>query len=341
MEALGGSDLLWNVLGTALGFVTVMLILSLIVTVMVQFLQSLFRIRARNLVHGLNAALNAVEIKADDREEITNDLTVSPLAKTAKLVKPRITYIPRQELHDKLTDHKLVPPDKVKKVMDSFARAETYISKRFLLVSRFFSFASAFLVAFFFQVSAIDLLHDLATDAEMREAAATAAEVWVDRAPDEIAAVFSYDEVNKQALDTLKARHPDYAAQIDAAAGAGGDHWAVETQLMAGLTADSVAERGAIIEEYRSLLDEYHSGNIAAALQGAREMQGSLGAFNIQFMGEGWDYYSGLGHWLGILMTAILLSMGAPFWFKMLQEVMALRDLLGPSKKQKEAETSG
>ena len=41
------------------------------------------------------------------------------------------------------------------------------------------------------------------------------------------------------------------------------------------------------------------------------------------------------GNLLGVLMTAALLSLGAPFWFQMLHQLSGLRDALSPEKDSK------
>ena len=38
-------------------------------------------------------------------------------------------------------------------------------------------------------------------------------------------------------------------------------------------------------------------------------------------------------HWLGWLLTAMAVSLGAPFWFQMLQKLSGLRDALSPEEK--------
>ena len=51
-----------------------------------------------------------------------------------------------------------------------------------------------------------------------------------------------------------------------------------------------------------------------------------------------YDYYlsldvSSLYNWLGIIFSAILISLGAPFWFNRLRDVVSLRDKLSSIKK--------
>jgi hypothetical protein len=65
-----------------------------------------------------------------------------------------------------------------------------------------------------------------------------------------------------------------------------------------------------------------------------------LDVFGIEFWSKGSDYYVDRStddwdwHWdaiIGVLLTAILLTFGAPFWFEQLRNLAALRDLRAPS----------
>ncbi|NVK42728.1 MAG: ABC transporter permease [Oceanospirillaceae bacterium] len=62
------------------------------------------------------------------------------------------------------------------------------------------------------------------------------------------------------------------------------------------------------------------------------EIQPSLQALQFEITPESWpNYYfslqfSSLSHWLGIIFSSILISLGAPFWFNRLKDVASLRD---------------
>lgn len=42
------------------------------------------------------------------------------------------------------------------------------------------------------------------------------------------------------------------------------------------------------------------------------------------------------GTWLGWLITAVAISLGAPFWFDMLNKIMVVRSTVKPREKSKE-----
>jgi hypothetical protein len=56
----------------------------------------------------------------------------------------------------------------------------------------------------------------------------------------------------------------------------------------------------------------------------------ALSSIDITPLRDGWKYRD---HWLGMLITVILLSLGAPFWFEMLRNILRLGDIFDPDTK--------
>jgi hypothetical protein len=83
------------------------------------------------------------------------------------------------------------------------------------------------------------------------------------------------------------------------------------------------------------LLDEgtrARQQSVAAAGESAEEQ---LKAYGIRFWGDKRYYVNDKGHlrWeaiVGVLMTGILMSFGAPFWFNQLRYLASLRDVKAP-----------
>jgi len=76
-----------------------------------------------------------------------------------------------------------------------------------------------------------------------------------------------------------------------------------------------------------------------AAEQSQTQIEHNLIALNFAIEPATWyDYYlsldvSSLFNWLGIIFSSILISLGAPFWFNRLRDVVSLRDKLSSIKK--------
>lgn len=65
----------------------------------------------------------------------------------------------------------------------------------------------------------------------------------------------------------------------------------------------------------------------------SKEFFPALGAL----LGDSWNLlYS---HWLGWLITALAIALGAPFWFDTLNRVMVIRSTVKPDEKSKEQES--
>jgi hypothetical protein len=58
--------------------------------------------------------------------------------------------------------------------------------------------------------------------------------------------------------------------------------------------------------------------------------------FNIELWQEGWVFYKSTDNWLGVLLTVILLTLGAPFWYNILCTLVNLKDQLQPKSEKKE-----
>ena len=69
-------------------------------------------------------------------------------------------------------------------------------------------------------------------------------------------------------------------------------------------------------------------------------MTSRLAKFDVKPWKHGWAFYQNSSNLFGILITAILLSFGAPFWFEWLGRLLKLRDVLSPGDKVKEPQES-
>ena len=68
------------------------------------------------------------------------------------------------------------------------------------------------------------------------------------------------------------------------------------------------------------------------------QIQPQLSALMFEITPEQWPQYyfslniATIGHWLGIIFSSILISLGAPFWFNRLRDMASLRDNLSKAK---------
>src|SRR5258708_37434374 len=90
--------MLSNIVGTLLAFVTIMLMLSLIVTSLVQFTQATLRLRGRNLLFGIGALIkqHAPHAKppGDKTSPLRNDPHLAVAARVLNKVDASLKYLP-------------------------------------------------------------------------------------------------------------------------------------------------------------------------------------------------------------------------------------------------------
>jgi len=143
----------------------------------------------------------------------------------------------------------------------------------------------------------------------------------------------SYEESLEEALRTLQERHPELAEQLEQASGIGGSRAEIIGELRQILARETPDRRKAVVDEYGRILNELHAAQAGHALGETRRLMDALARFSIAPWAEGWAYYTGpdrFENWVGVALTALLLSLGAPFWFNMLRSLANLRDQMQP-----------
>ena len=349
-------NLLFDMLGILIGFAGVMFTLSLLVTALTQAVVNGFNIRARNLNVGLEAFLKNALGKETEKTTRKNLVKFNDLAKNEPLRIPWLskiggdkkkksskkdicstTWIDWREMETLLGD--IGDAKKMKEIKMWFQRMEKEMSKRFQSWSRHIALICALLVAFAFQVSTPQLLKKLSTDSQYRTRTVLAAEQLVNEQKQNYEQSVQYRHVTATALDQLQDKHPD-CLQLEEVSGIDKTRDDLLSEIK--LVLEDHPNRETIVGDYESLLDRLYLQGFERALQNTRELADSLARFDIGFWSQGWDYYRNIGNFVGVLVTAIFIAMGAPFWFNTLQNLLSLRDALAPqkSKKKKRPEES-
>lgn len=343
-------NLLFDMLGILIGFTGIMFTLSLLVTALTQAVTGTFNLRAKNLNIGLEAFLKNTldkETEKTIRKKLVkfNDLAESPPlripwlskiggGKKKKSSKKDIcstTWIDWREMEALLED--IGDAKKMKEIKMWFQRMEKEMSKRFQSWARHIALICAFLVAFAFQVSTPQLLKKLSTDSQYRTRAALAAEQLVNEQKQNYEQSVQYRHVTATALDQLQDKYPD-CLQLEEVSGIDKTRDDLLSEIK--LVLEDHPNRETIVEDYKSLLDLLYLEGFERAIQNTRKFTDSLARFDIGFWSQGWGYYRGnLENFFGVLVTAIFIALGAPFWFNTLQNLVSLRDALAPQKPKK------
>lgn len=372
--------MLSQVLGVLIAFVTVILLLSMVVTGLVQATQAVLRLRSRNLQQGVAALLEKYSgggrSGSEYRGHAAQVLNAPNLAvlekvdqggsKLRRFLGPKVSWAEPAELAAAVAavaGHLAHTPGGVPRaaaapaegtavagtpgvgapvaIEQDVKRMEPALSKRFQLIIRLWTIFWSFVVAVLFQVSTPELLSSFtggtrstqpyvgATDKVLALGTEAGLAVGID---DD-----AYENAANQALSSLARKFPQDADQI-AQAGVGGTTKADLKDELSDVLHD-VSDRDTVLREYEVLLDDLTATRATSGARTSEAAEAQLEAFGIRFWGQGASYYrdplQGL-RWaaiIGVLMTGILMSFGAPFWFKQLQFLASLRDQRAPKAK--------
>jgi hypothetical protein len=294
--------MLSDVLAALVAFVSVVLLLSMIVTAMVQATQSVLRLRARNLLKGVGTLLRNHELttatgRMDVRAVASKVLNDDAVALIDKVAKP-----------DSFMRHGLLGPKVSWAEPAALAKAIRTVTRTEPVV--------------------VPVVVPAAAAAAPAVAPATAAKPGVDELQLEI-----------EAMEPGWRKRFQYFVRIITIA------WAV---VVAGGFQVSAPTLFSALSQERALAEQIAKGNadIVRFASSSGEPDAALAktaakldVFGIQFWKKGSDFYvdRSKGDWdlrwdaiIGVLLTAILLTFGAPFWFEQLRNLAALRDLRSP-----------
>lgn len=91
------------------------------------------------------------------------------------------------------------------------------------------------------------------------------------------------------------------------------------------------------LDRLEEMLRKYAARSDGARLQGSkdsrrepRDVVSELGRLEVRPWPHGPSFYADPANCVGVLMTTVLLTLGAPFWFNMLKYAANLRDMLKP-----------
>lgn len=341
--------MLMDILGIVIALSVVMLLLSLIVTSLGQVTQATLRLRARNLRYGLATALNHEVEKPDAKSllEASSILNASdgaalrrlsnPTGLMARILVPRVSWMDAEGL--RVAMNAITPMDEndkpkqgksdIEKTVAYFEKLDKPLRKRFESMMRGVSLFWALVVAAIFQVSTPALIQQLSIDPVLRAQYMAAAPGVMEVASRQIESSQDYADIYQDALATLQQRHPelgDIIATLDTAS-----EYPEGLAEQLSETIEDNDSRALIVAELEALLQAGLIKQRDLALANTREVAGQLSVLNITPLRHGWEFFTAkdvaVQNWLGILITTILLTLGAPFWFDTLKNAVAWRDL--------------
>ena len=325
-----------------IGFIVVLLGVSLIIMILTQILSWLLNLRGRNLKKGIEILFENTD---KDLKVISKSISKAVLShplitdawfrpgyfKLASTIRPnelinilRIVADSGNEEWQQTLKAKLTSIEKNVKLW--FDNSMDRVTQNFIGKTRLFTVLFSFLIAFTLQIDAFRLFEKISSDAELRAKLVTGADIMLKRADD----VFGSSEISSpyvDAVNKLKAevtnlksidKPPSFKSRKE------GKEW-----LAKKLAGNDKAEE--ILKRYNDLVDNNIKNSISGLKEQAISIKKILDSTKLQLIP---DPYPGLGYpfkgrqFLGILIMAGLLSLGAPFWFNSLKTLSALRPVL-------------
>jgi hypothetical protein len=352
-----------NNLDTVIAFAVVMLLLSLLVTALVQAVIATLGLRGSNLVDGVSRLLRQADPAFDKQiaKEISKKVLKHP--SVAQTFRRATTAISKDELIKLLNDVAGHPPPglsptAVKHLKDYLAKGVPGIgamqqaivdidrwfdavmirnTERFVARTRLVTVIIAVIAAGGLHVDALRIFNQLRTNDEVRMRLVQGLDNWQKQAegilgkvPVGTSAVQA--TIGELSLTTLPQIPADLVTQSQ------GESWLQKTLPRAEFEKAAVVYRKHYANESQKTRDEY-----LEAGQHVKTELANLPLTIVPMPLPGFDYFDWIRmdnekdtgqiaaaklHLLGTLITILLLSLGAPFWFNTLRNLATLRPMV-------------
>lgn len=220
-----------------------------------------------------------------------------------------------------------------------FHRMEEESSGRFGVTMKAMSTIWAVVITLLFQLNAIQLVRDLSTDQALRARAAGVA-LQLEENGDQRIEKAVFPDIVEIALEDLAEAHPDVAERLEEVSGVGATQARVRSEIRQVLRDQPDLET--ILESWDEIVRDLRFSEAKESAKLTRDQLDELARLNITVA-------SSLGEWMeplwerplytfiGLLATALLLTLGAPFWFEQLRNLGNVRDTFADFRKQPQA----
>jgi len=386
----GGDKMSLEYVNIVFAFAVVMLLLSLVITIAVQIIVTVFGIRGRNLIWGVTKVLERSPTLKNKAREIADAAlhhpAVTPTKFTATAIgsKELIAVLHdlataenesldatlKKELKDVLDEtipletrayaetlareFKALFPTEAEKMNEvlNLVKKKTLKLKsnfegwfdtvmnrttdRFVIHTRIFTIVFAILLAGGLQIDSLELIKTLSTDVALRNALIKSADRTLDRAGE----ILLSKSIPVEALESVRDKFEALKAKTIP------NTLATRNDGLAWLTSE-LAESGKLAEIKEAYLKEFDRltpQRLERLGKYMLEVKDQVEVSSLVFLPGSWSAYLNSwkkigGHIPGIILSALLLSLGAPFWFNALRSIATLRTILaGKTDPSKSAE---
>lgn len=331
--------MLLDILGIIIGFVTIVLLLSILVTAIVQTAANLMRRRNKALVLGVTETDIAQAIEKlrgqIDKNDANADKLIDLVVATVSAPKTdaRVTWLEDKDVITPLVEAK-VPESGVAVARHVLDHTRRVMEDKYLQWSRGLTVAASIIVALWFGASAPELLERLRTDTTFRARAEAMGEQLAKQTPEEYKSILG-GAPGLRARTRFLELHPKYTEQLGALRF---EALAVDDLVANFETAiDSEPNRDQLAQEFRRIVEKELALESERSLDAAKRSMSDLASIGIEPL-QDFSYYFEKNaadkttfRWdrlFGVLFMAVLMSFGAPMWYRVLRELVGLKDAL-------------
>jgi hypothetical protein len=209
-------------------------------------------------------------------------------------------------------------------------------AQRFVMHTRLWTVIFSFVLAFALHLDAFRLLTQLSTDAELRARLVASADVLTRKA-DEVLPPATAAATHLAAMKELIRAHPKELGALPEPAGFT-DLDGAKAWLTAELQTAGISDAKPWLTQYESTLAQEPLRTSAANLRSILDDKLKFQLIPDPYPQPFYNYWtpSWLHLW-GVIASAALLSLGAPFWFNMLKTLSNLRPVVAHKEKQESA----
>jgi hypothetical protein len=142
--------------------------------------------------------------------------------------------------------------------------------------------------------------------------------------------VLSHQEITDLGLSQMSVSHPELDTLLEQVCAPDNTQESIVREFRTVLTKAEVDGVDPLSEEFATVLDDLWSDQADKALEQTRRLTGQLAYFDLSLLPNKSSWYWSLWNLIGLLVTTVFVSLGAPFWFRWLSFLSGLRDALKP-----------
>lgn len=337
---------------TLMGLIVILLSISLVITILNQIMVALLNLRGNNLKKGIKLLLENSDVdlkpyaKMISEKVLSHELisdtwsTIGPW-RFASTIRPNeliniLKVIADSEKDDWQVELKKCLSKITTNIENWFGNIMDRATQSFVRQTRFWTIIFSLIVAFALHLDAFRLFEQISNDAELRASLIASSDAILKKTDEMVGTSSHIPAVYVEAIQQLKLQDTTGTASELGPPPAFASSEEGEKWLREQLAGNEHTE--ALTSQYKELIEANLINSIDILKERAISIKGELDKTKLQLIPQpypGWDYSPGDIHIWGVLVMASFLSLGAPFWFKALKTMSALRPILA-EKEEKE-----